>query len=339
MEQVMEIQALGYLGVGTAKLEDWTSLATQGLGLEAIDRGGGTQAFRMDDRRQRLVLDSTIPDRTQYFGWEVANADALDALATRLERAGVLVQREPAALADQRFATGLISFHDPMGNRLEAFYGAAVADTPFRPSRLISGFRCGPLGMGHVLVMAQNVTAALEFYRDLLGFRISDYMREPLAAYFLHVNPRHHSLALVQAPMNAMNHLMVELYSLDDVGQGYDLALMNREQIAATLGRHNNDLITSFYIRTPSDFLVEYGWGGRDIDDATWQPKELPSIASFWGHEGLFREMGGDPPPIDLRPDALKQSLRAPVQVINGNYERLKGVCPWWDSIQGTSKQ
>jgi hypothetical protein len=44
MEQVMEIQALGYLGVGTAKLEDWTSLATQGLGMEAVDRGGGTQA-------------------------------------------------------------------------------------------------------------------------------------------------------------------------------------------------------------------------------------------------------------------------------------------------------
>jgi hypothetical protein len=59
MEQVMEIQALGYLGIGTAKLEDRTSLATQGLGMEAVDRGGGTRAFRMDDRRQRLGLDST----------------------------------------------------------------------------------------------------------------------------------------------------------------------------------------------------------------------------------------------------------------------------------------
>jgi dihydroxybiphenyl dioxygenase BphC-like protein len=102
----MEIQALGYLGVGTAKLEDWTSHATQGLGMEAVDRGGGTRAFRMDNRRQRLVLDGTIPDGTQYFGWEVASADALDALATRLEQAGVLVKREPAALADQRFVTG-----------------------------------------------------------------------------------------------------------------------------------------------------------------------------------------------------------------------------------------
>src|SRR5436189_4658905 len=102
------------------------------LGMQAVDRGAGIRAFRMDDRRQRLVLDSTMPDSARYFGWEVANVDALDALAARLERAGVAVRQEPAALADQRFVSGLISFLDPSGNRLEAFHGSAVADNPFR---------------------------------------------------------------------------------------------------------------------------------------------------------------------------------------------------------------
>ena len=333
----MEIRSLGYLGVGTAKLDEWASLATRGLGMEAIDRGGGTRAFRMDDRKQRLVLDSTLPDRTQYFGWEVSGADALDALAGRLERASIAVRGEPSVVADQRFVSGLISFHDPAGNRLEVYYGAAVADTPFHPSRLISGFRAGPLGIGHVLITVQDMTAALAFYRDLLGFRISDYSLAPVKAYFLHVNPRHHSIALVEAPMNAMNHLMVELYSLDDVGQGYDLALMDREQIVATLGRHSNDLMTSFYIRTPSNFFIEYGWGGRDVDDATWQPKGLQTLASFWGHDGLSRAVGGgDPPPVDLRP-VLTKPMRAPVQVPEGNYERLKGVCPWGGSMKALS--
>jgi 2,3-dihydroxybiphenyl 1,2-dioxygenase len=333
MEAVMEIRALGYLGVGTAKLDDWTSLATHRLGMEAVDRGGGTRAFRMDDRKQRLVLDGALPEGTQYFGWEVEDAHALDALAGRLERAGVAVQREGAALADQRFVGGLISFRDPAGNRLEAFHGAAVADEPFRPSRLISGFRAGPLGMGHVLVTVQDMTASLAFYRDLLGFRISDYSLAPLKAYFLHVNPRHHSIALVEAPVNSLNHLMVELYSLDDVGQGYDLALRDRDNIVATLGRHSNDLMTSFYVRTPSEFFVEYGWGGRDVDDATWQPKQLSTLASFWGHDGLFRAIRSeDPPPADLRPDA--RPMRAPLQVLDGNYERLKGVCPWWDAMK-----
>jgi hypothetical protein len=142
---------------------------------------------------------------------------------------------------------------------------------------------------------------------SLGGFSVSDYARAPVCAYFLHVNPRHHSLALVEAPENGMHHLMVELYSLDDVGQGYDLALMKREQIVATLGRHNNDLMTSFYVRTPSDFLVEYGWGGRDVDDTNWQSQELPSLASFWGHDGLLRAVGReDPPPVDMRSDVQR---------------------------------
>jgi 2,3-dihydroxybiphenyl 1,2-dioxygenase len=176
----MEIQALGYLGIGTIKIDDWTSLATRGLGMQTVDRGAGLRAFRMDDRRQRLVIDSTMPENTRYFGWEVANAEALDALAARLEQAGVAVRREPTMLSDQRFVSGLISFSDPSGNRLEAFYGSEVADTPFRPGRMISGFRTGPLGMGHVLMFVQDISAALAFYRDLLGFRVSDYARAPV---------------------------------------------------------------------------------------------------------------------------------------------------------------
>jgi 2,3-dihydroxybiphenyl 1,2-dioxygenase len=324
----MEIQALGYLGVGTAKLDDWSDFATGWLGMQAVDRGAGVRAFRMDDRRQRLVIDRTLPEGDRYFGWEVADAAALDTLAARLERAGVAVRREPASLADQRFVRGLISFADPAGNRLEAFHGAQVADEPFRPGRSISGFRTGPQGMGHALLLVPDAQAALAFYRDLLGFRISDFMRDPVNAYFLHVNPRHHSIALVQAPVNRMHHLMIELYLFDDVGQGYDIALGQPERIVATLGRHSNDLMTSFYQRTPSDMLVEYGWGGREVDDATWQPHEVPTLRSYWGHKGLFEALGDDhPPPFPMPTE------RAPLQVVEGNYQRMTGVCPWWDQI------
>ena len=41
-----------------------------------------------------------------------------------------------------------------------------------------------------------------------------------VTAYFMHVNSRHHSVALVGAPVRSMHHLMVEYYQLDDVGQG-----------------------------------------------------------------------------------------------------------------------
>ncbi len=56
---------------------------------------------------------------------------------------------------------------------------------------------------------------------------------------------------------------MMELFSFDDVGQGYDLALGEESRVAVTLGRHTSDFITSFYSWTPSAFMVEYGWGAR----------------------------------------------------------------------------
>lgn len=320
----MTIQALGYLGLGTQKFDDWTAFATSHLGMQAVDRGGAMRAFRMDDREQRLIVDGAMADGERVFGWEVADAAALDNLAGRLDNAGVAVRHEYAARAAQRCVAGLISFTDPAGNRLEAYHGGQIADEPFSPGRDIGGFRAGPLGIGHVLLMVPDIAPVLSFYQDLLGFRISDYIKAPLIAYFLHCNPRHHSLAIVEGPMSAMHHLMIELYSFDDVGQGYDLAQSAGDKIVAKLGRHSNDLMTSFYMKTPSDILLEYGWGGREVDDATWKPVEMTSVGSFWGHQGLFEALGdAPPPPSDVR--------RAPLHVLEGNYQRMTGVCPWWD--------
>lgn len=127
---------------------------------------------------------------------------------------------------------------------------------------------------------------------------------------------------------------MMELYSLDDVGQGYDRALGAQDRVAVSLGRHHNDYMTSFYMRTPSNFLVEYGWGARDITP-DWKPEQLDTLASFWGHDGLIRTVAGDRPPPDHLPPPPPEGRRAPVQVMEGNYAKLTGVCPWWDAATG----
>ena len=89
----MEIQALGYVGIGASDLTDWTEFATNWLGMQMVERGNACRAFRMDDRKQRLVVDRSLAEGERYFGFEVADAAALDGLAARLEAAGVPVQR------------------------------------------------------------------------------------------------------------------------------------------------------------------------------------------------------------------------------------------------------
>jgi 2,3-dihydroxybiphenyl 1,2-dioxygenase len=327
----MEIEALGYVCARAENLADWPAFGTGLLGMEMVDRGAGSIAFRMDDRRQRLILESGPDVPPRVFGWEVADADALDALAARLDRAGVAVQRGGASLADRRFVADLIAFDDPEGNRVEVFHGARLADAPFRPGRAISGFRTGPLGMGHGVLAVRHVEPMLAFYRDLLKFRLTDYVHHPIRGYFLHVNARHHSLALIETGTSALHHVMVELYMLDDVGQGYDLALKTPDRIAATLGRHTNDFMTSFYARTPSGFMVEYGWGGREIAP-DWTAREVTDGTSLWGHDRRFLPDEARAEAARLREDAAARGLRAPVQVLPGAYHRVAGACPWWDA-------
>ena len=330
----MSAQALGYIGIRAKDLGDWGSYGSRLLGLQRIDKSRSSIAFRMDDRKQRIVVDADGGEGIGFFGWEVADAAALDALAAKLERAGVAVARGSRALADERRVKDLVLLNDPVGNRLELFHGAETTSEPFVPGRSISGFRTGPLGLGHVVMHTDNTEKMLDFYRDLLGFRLTDYYSHPFKATFMHLNPRHHSLAFVETGKNAVHHIMMELFSFDDVGQGYDLALGEEGRVATTMGRHTSDFITSFYSWTPSAFMVEYGWGARSINVDNWQAYERKEGPSMWGHDRSWLSKADQAAARNLRLENAAKGFRKPVQVIEGNFETMTGVCPWWDSVK-----
>ena len=333
----MAVDSLGYFGVRTRNLDDWSRFGEKFLGLQLVDRSRKTLTFRMDDRRQRIVVheDATKDGhKAAFLGWEVAGGDALNQLAATLEASKVKVERASRATADERRVKELIAFDDPVGNRLEAFHGAEIASDPFRPGRAISGFRTGPLGMGHVVLNVENIEELLPFYTGTLGFRLSDFTLRPFKAYFLHLNPRHHSFAMVETGKNSVHHLMMELYMLDDVGQAYDLAQGEDGRIATTLGRHSNDFMTSFYANSPSGFFVEYGWGGRSIDPNNWTPVEMTCGPSLWGHDRNWLSDEGRAQARRLRLKAAEEGLREPVQVLDGNYTLAPGTCLWWDGVR-----
>ncbi|MGX1309532.1 2,3-dihydroxybiphenyl 1,2-dioxygenase [Amorphus suaedae] len=322
----MTLASLGYIGVRSSRTADWQSFATNLLGMQQVDAGGSVRAFRMDDRKQRLIVTGDGSEGLDFMGWEVETPDALEALAARLEDAGVAVTLERSALADERHVARLISFRDPEGNRLEAFCGPAIASEPFRPARPITGFKTGTLGMGHAVLHARDVDVLLPFYRDLLGFQVTDYGLQPYKLYFFHLNGRHHSFAMVGSGRQGMHHFMVELLALDDVGQGYDIAQQEDGRLAYTLGRHSNDHMLSFYANSPSGFFVEYGWGARVIDPATWEPHETFDGPSYWGHDRLYMPEGSaDRERLRaMRMDAARRGQRAADPQSN---------CAWLDSI------
>jgi hypothetical protein len=101
---------------------------------------------------------------------------------------------------------------------------------------------------------------------------------------------------VIPAPKRLM-HFMLQCRHVDDVGSTYYLCQDQGIEISGTLGRHTNDHMMSFYMRSPSGFEIEYGWGARIVDDATWQVQkhEAPSI---WGHRGSLTPSARKPAPL-----------------------------------------
>ncbi|VFA93808.1 Iron-dependent extradiol dioxygenase [Nocardia farcinica] len=293
----MGIRSLGYLRIQATDMAAWREYGLKVLGM-VEGKGGDPNSLylRMDEFPARLVIVPGEADRLLVSGWETANAEELHDIRDRLDRAGVPYKEGTEAEKADRRVYELISFEDPSGNVLEAFHGVALEHR-----RVVSPyghrFVTEEQGLGHVVLSTKDDKAALEFYRDVLGFRLRDSMRmppqmvgrpadgEPAWLRFFGCNPRHHSLAFLPMPTpSGIVHLMIEVENADDVGLCLDRALRRKVKMSATLGRHVNDKMLSFYMKTPGGFDVEFGCEGLEVDDSDWIARESTAV-SLWGHD------------------------------------------------------
>lgn len=277
------IESLAYIGFTTPNAEEWKTFGPDILGLELTDPGpDGSLRLRNDDHAWRITLHPGQTNDIAYLGWAVAD---LPAAVDQLTAAGVDVHQDDADLAATRGAGTVAWFVDPFGFRHELAVGLATG-APFTPGRPGVEFVTGDGGLGHAVLIVPDLEAATDFYVGVLGFGHSDDIDMGLFVRFLHCNPRHHTLAFSTVPgMVGFHHLMLEVADPDDVGRGYDLVNAAEIPVAMTLGKHTNDEMFSFYVRTPSGFEIEYGSGGRLIDTAKPWEIERYDTMSYWGHK------------------------------------------------------
>lgn len=287
-----EVIACGYIGLAAPDLGEWREFA-DAVGMMVAEESTDDMLYvRTDDRAYRLCIERGPigpSNGVNYVGWEVASSRALDAIIDRLTKNGIEI-REDEAVATERRVDRLAHCVDPGGHRVEFFVSAMTPRMPFASptgTRFVTRSHMGDLGLGHVVVTYSDVKAASHFYMDLLGFRLSDCCLLPDRWIFAHCNPRHHSLAYAQyAGDSVYHHFMVEVADLDMVGTAHDRLTKNGARFTTTLGKHNNDHVVSFYVKTPSGLEVEIGCGGLLVDDATWTVTTFEG-ASVWGHSHI----------------------------------------------------
>ena len=285
---MVQVTELRYDGIGVQRLDDWKRFAAEIVGLEVADDGEADRCYlRMDYWHHRIVLHDDGSDDLAYLGFRVAGPDELGEMQRQLADAGIALRVASEDEARERRVLELVKLEDPDGTPVEIFHGPEVHFArPFHPGRGMHGrFVTGAGGMGHCVIRQRDVAAARRFYQAL-GMRGSvEYVirlgdKRTLAPVFMHCNERDHTVAFgLGSPERRINHLMLEVDNLDDVGLTYDLVRRHDIPVHITPGKHSNDHMYSFYFRNPSGWMWEYGFGARP---ATHQSEYY--VQDVYGH-------------------------------------------------------
>ena len=260
----MGIRSLGYVRLEAPDIEGWKVFGEDFLGLMRVD---GTDPeslyFRMDHYPPRLVVSPAAEPAMSAMGFEVLNERDLAQVVRAVENEGIKVTAGTEAECAERRVTGFARFLDPGGNPVELFYGP-ILDHVRVQTPTVSSFVTGDVGMGHVIVTAEDVEAEFDFYVRVLGFVERNTMGPTI---FMGCNPRHHTFGIAPRPgPGKLLHIMVEAATLDDVGLALDRAADLGVPMMNTLGKHTNDQMVSFYVYSPEFYAIEFGWNGLLVD-------------------------------------------------------------------------
>jgi 3,4-dihydroxy-9,10-secoandrosta-1,3,5(10)-triene-9,17-dione 4,5-dioxygenase len=296
----MGVVALGYVVIEATDLGKWHDYLTGIVGAMHGDASTDVvNLYRLDSRPFRFWIEQSDRDAFSIAGWELADQEAFDKMVAELQAAGRDVEIcDPS----ERGSKALARSSDPAGNVFEIFHSERPTILKFESPAGVTGFvtgKNGTLGMGHVVYGVPNFEECHDFYCDVLGFGDTDLPEievgppgsPKMGIAFMHgATGRHHSVALIQMPPPPAGcvHIMVEAATMEDVGRAHDRMVAAGIPISATLGKHMNDEVTSFYMQSPGGFDVEFGWASLVVDPESWIPTQHNKI-SDWGHEWAWQ--------------------------------------------------
>lgn len=202
------------------------------------------------------------------IGFAAPDRAAVDALHGQAVGFGAAIVSAPAPLPPSAGGGYGFSVRTPEGLLLCISAEVACHDT------LIAD-NARPVNLTHVVINSADVARQLAFFRDVLGFRLSDTtdMME-----FIRCGSDHHSIAIARSSGPSLNHMAFAMSDLDGLMLGSGRMRRNGFEIEWGVGRHGpGNNIFSYFIE-PNGFVAEYTTGMQQIDEATYAPQ----TAEYW---------------------------------------------------------
>ncbi len=277
---MIDLLDIRYVRLGTRDLDAADCFAREVVGLELARTEGGARYYRSDDRDHTLVYFEGDP-RDHTAGFEVRNADELEAAAAALSARGFELRRGSADAREQRRVHDLISFDDLSGNRIDLVVRPQHSGRRHFPSR-----DAGITGFSHIGLCSTDAPRDEAFWCGVLGARVSDRIGD---AALLRIDPVHHKIALFPTTRSGIQHVNHQVASIDDVMRAWYQLREKGVKIVFGPGRHPTSGAVFLYFEGPDGMVFEYSTGVRHIapeDEAGYQPRQFPAVPSsfcMWG--------------------------------------------------------
>jgi len=276
MSRVTEIR---YVAYGVKDLEAERQFYKDLWGLDEVLAEGDLVYFAAKGSSEHHVvrLRQSGEDRIDVIGLAAEEASDVDALHDKVLAAGCTIIFAPKNLEGPAGGYGF-RFFSPDGLPFEISSGVmsrAVAEMPKR-----SGV---PEKISHVVMHSPDHKAAVAFFTDTLGFKVSDWLGDYMC--FLRCNQWHHRVAVLPGP-SCLNHVAYDVATVDDMMLGAARVKRGGFDLRWGPGRHTAGDNTFSYFVTPANNIVEYTSGLERVDDEDWEVtvyEPAPSIMDQWG--------------------------------------------------------
>ena len=276
MSRVVEIR---YVGYATPELDAERKFYRDVWGLREAAEQDGMVYFAAEGHDEPFVvrLRGSEEKRVDVIALAAETRVDVDALHEKVVAAGSKVIFSPRALTGFGGGYGF-RFFSPDGLSFEI-----SCEVTLGSKREMKRWDGVPTRISHIVLHSPDHKAAVRFFTDVLGFRVSDWLGDFMA--FLRCNSAHHRLAVLPGPP-CLNHVAYDVMTVDCMMRGIKRLRQMGTDIRWGPGRHTAGNNTFSYFTTPSGFAVEYTSELEEVNDATHEAKVYPpgpGVMDQWG--------------------------------------------------------
>ncbi len=273
------VNDIRYVGYGVPDLAGEQAFYRDSWGLREVAADDGMAYFACEGHGEHHVvrLRQAEDNRIDVIALSANDRAAVDALHGKVVEAGCRIIFGPRDLASPGGGYGF-RFFSPDGLPFEI--SSDVAPGPFREMKRWDGV---PQKISHIVLHSPDHQAAVRFFTDVLGFRLSDWLGDFMA--FLRCNSAHHRIAILPGPP-CLNHVAYDMLSVDDMMRGISRLRKKGTDLRWGPGRHTAGNNTFSYFTTPGGFAVEYTSELDEVDFDTHEHQvhvPSPGVMDQWG--------------------------------------------------------